>query len=102
MKVVETQIQADQSKIQAAITGIETEIQLIQAQWQEASKVVKAEYLDRYTRLRESKGGLAVAKIENDVCTGCRLSIRPQASIELRKYRTLLFCDNCARIMYVE
>jgi predicted nucleic acid-binding Zn-ribbon protein len=102
VKIGEGKIQSDQAKIRENMAGFEVEIQKLQAEWQEAAKVVQAEYLDRYIRLREAKGGMAIARIENDVCMGCRLSIRPQASIELRKYRTLLFCDNCARILYVE
>lgn len=102
VKTSETKIQSEQTEMQLAIAKLDLEIQTLQAEWQTAAKVVAAEYLDRYLRLREAKQGLAIARIENDVCMGCRLSIRPQASIELRKYRTLLFCDNCARIMYVE
>jgi uncharacterized protein len=81
---------------------IEQKIQSVQSEWDVVAQHVLPEYLDRYRRLRDAKQGQALAKIENNVCLGCRLTIRPQAVIELQKYRSLLFCDNCARILYVE
>jgi predicted nucleic acid-binding Zn-ribbon protein len=102
LKAAEGAIAVDQAKIRQAMTELEAQIAELQAQWKAAASSVQAEYLDRYVRLRDAKGGLAMSKIENDICQGCRLSIRPQASIELQKYRALLYCDNCARILYVE
>lgn len=89
-------------EIQREISGLEKELDDLQAQWDISSQEVKPVYLDRYCRLREAKGGRALVKIENNICTGCRLAIRPQAVIELQKYRELLCCDNCARLLYVE
>lgn len=102
VKAAEGAVLVDQAKIRRDVSALETKVAELQAQWQAAAQSVQAEYLDRYMRLRDAKGGLAMAKIENDICQGCRLSIRPQASIELQKYRALLYCDNCARILYVE
>jgi uncharacterized protein len=84
------------------IAGLEAEIAGLRARWDTAARDVPADLLDRYTKLRDNKAGTALARIENGICTGCRLTIRPQAVIELKKYRALLVCDNCARILYVE
>jgi uncharacterized protein len=102
VKAAEGAVLADQGKIRQEIAELERQNAELQTHWQAAAQSVQAEYLDRYVRLRDAKGGLAMAKIENSICQGCRLSIRPQASIELQKYRALLYCDNCARILYVE
>lgn len=91
-----------QAKYQQEIKNLETAITGFQREWSAAALKIKPEFLEQYQRLLKAKAGKALAKIENDICTGCRLAIRPQASIELRKYRGLLTCDNCARILYVE
>jgi uncharacterized protein len=91
-----------QSQYQQEIKNLEATIAGFQREWSAAALKIKPEFLEHYQRLLKAKAGKALAKIENDICTGCRLSIRPQASIELRKYRGLLTCDNCARILYVE
>jgi len=102
LKEGEQQVTANQAGYNKEIARLQKEIADYQQQWDIASQNVRADYLDRYKRLRSAKGGQAMAKIENDICMGCRLSIRPQATIELKKYRGLLYCDNCARILYVD
>lgn len=84
------------------IARLGTEISALRTRWEDAAREVPADLLDRYLKLRDNKAGTALAKIENGICTGCRLSIRPQAVIELKKSRALLVCDNCARILYVD
>lgn len=102
IKLREGQAAGEQAQCRQEIARLEAEINVLQGQWQEQAKNVQPDYLDRYQKLRDAKGGLALAKIENDICTGCRLTIRPQAVIELKKGRSLLFCENCARILYVD
>lgn len=93
---------AGKAEEESHIQTLEKEIAEVKGRWDELARGVSPENLERYQRLRDAKGGLAVAKIENDICTGCRLTIRPQATIELKKYRALLTCDNCARILYAD
>jgi len=120
MMMAEDEMKAEQEKLAAALkqehakvgelqtthrqelARLESDIAGVHAQWEIDSKDVSAELLDRYQRLRDAKGGVAIAKIENGICTGCRLTIRAQAAIELKKYRSLLTCDNCARILYAD
>jgi predicted nucleic acid-binding Zn-ribbon protein len=59
---------------------------------------VDADVLATYERLRQTKGGLAVARIEQDVCTGCRVTISPSAEWKLRQGE-LVYCDTCGRIV---
>jgi len=102
LKQAQQHIAQVQTGLKTEITSLEGEIQNFQKEWDRAAEAVKASNLSLYQRLRAAKGGRAMAKIENDVCLGCRLSIRPQATIELKKYRSILFCDNCARILYAD
>lgn len=57
-----------------------------------------ASVLATYERLRQAKGGQAVARIEDDVCTGCRVTISPSAEWKLRQGE-LVHCDTCGRIV---
>ncbi|MBN1594810.1 hypothetical protein JW933_02685 [candidate division FCPU426 bacterium] len=102
IKRSEQEADSHQNANEREINRLDKEIAGFQTQWDAAAREVRNDYLDLYKRLRNAKGGRALARIENDVCTGCRLSIRPQATIELKKYRGLLYCDNCARILYVD
>jgi hypothetical protein len=102
LKEVEQSIARDQQGIRQAIQAVQTEVEGFKKEWDQAASKVNRSNLDTYLKLRDARGGRALAKIENDICTGCRIAIRPQAKIELRKYKDLLRCDNCARILYTD
>lgn len=102
LKESEGHVKSLQAEDEKEVAVLDKQIQEFQAQWETEAQDVRGDYLDLYKRLRDAKGGLAMAKIDKNICSGCRLTIRPQAAIELQKYRSLLYCDNCARILYVE
>jgi predicted nucleic acid-binding Zn-ribbon protein len=44
--------------------------------------------------------GVAVAYVENAVCSGCHLNIPPQLFNELQKFEAIRLCPTCERIIY--
>ena len=66
-----------------------------------AAKVDKA-ILKKYEKIVKSKDGLAVVAIVNEVCQGCFRTLPPQVTNEVKMNDELVFCDSCARILYIE
>ncbi len=54
-----------------------------------------------YEGLRRQKGGRAVARVEQSLCTGCRISMALQQVQRARGNPGLTFCSSCGRILYV-
>ena len=54
-----------------------------------------------YQRLFDfAKKGIAVAPMVNGICTACRVSLRPQLSIQVQRGDTLQNCEICGRFLY--
>jgi len=53
-----------------------------------------------YERLRAGRRGVAVAEARDGFCTGCNISLRPQAYNDVRTNEMLVTCENCSRILY--
>ncbi|MEA2081630.1 MAG: C4-type zinc ribbon domain-containing protein [Elusimicrobiota bacterium] len=58
-----------------------------------------AKTLDRYERIRKSKGGVAIVKVkEGNVCGGCNIALTKQQIIEVSS-SDIVVCENCGRIL---
>lgn len=57
--------------------------------------------LRTYESLRRSRGGLAVAAVEQRACQGCRISLSSSEVQRARSSLDLVFCQSCGRILYV-
>lgn len=53
----------------------------------------------RYDRIRDKKGGLAVASVKNGACGGCYRRIPPQEIQELKQMQRIIACEGCGRII---
>jgi hypothetical protein len=54
--------------------------------------------LANYERVRELKGGQALARIRNDTCSACGVAVPPSVEWKLRQGE-LAHCDSCGRIL---
>ncbi|HHS97780.1 MAG TPA: hypothetical protein ENK08_07760 [Chloroflexi bacterium] len=57
--------------------------------------------LEVYRSLRQTKGGLAVARVVNGACVGCGMEV-PSARLQAARGSELVFCGNCERVLLVE
>lgn len=66
----------------------------------------RAERIDRpdlalYERLRRARAGRAVAKVEQGICLGCRITLPATIFQRARSGLKLVQCTSCERILYV-
>ncbi|MEI7640302.1 MAG: C4-type zinc ribbon domain-containing protein [bacterium] len=116
MKEAEKDYKEKEILIKNQIKALETEISLKdsaiageaanRAAAIEGVKKIDKVIIDRYEKILKNRNGLAVAElIKNEKgsvsCGGCKLTVRAQAMIEVRKKDKIYSCDNCARIWVV-
>ena len=54
----------------------------------------------RYETLRKSKNGQAIAKVEREMCQGCRIKLTTSELQRIQMATDLIQCDSCHRILY--
>ena len=83
------------SDLHAERSGYEEQRELLAGQVDQSA-------LRRYETLRKSKGGRAVAKVERDLCQGCRMSLPTQLRQRVKSGRQTVNCASCGRMLFVE
>jgi uncharacterized protein len=63
---------------------------------------VSAAALEQYEHLRRRKNGIAVAKLEGDICNACHMQVPTGIVGSARNADVLLYCPGCGRLLYRE
>ncbi len=111
--------------IETEKTAATQALQTVQSDWEQAQAALKREQIELALRVHELMGqrkarlstitpatlteyeaisrqakGVAVVKIKNSLCTGCRLNVSAQKEKEAREGNKV-YCANCGRILAV-
>lgn len=75
-----------------------------EVQTQRAQLVVsmQADLLSRYEKMRKTKQGRAISKVEQNSCQWCRVILTPSELQHVRISPELQTCTNCGRILYYD
>jgi predicted nucleic acid-binding Zn-ribbon protein len=99
LETLEAEWRADQEKLTAEKERLEAEIVGLKQKREAVSSQVDSEVIVFYGELKKQKG-TAVARVEQGVCQGCRLSL---SNAELQRARggSLMQCSSCGRILFL-
>lgn len=62
---------------------------------------VDKEIYKKYEKILRGKSSAAVVPVIDNSCGGCHIELPPQVMNELNISQKLIFCENCARILYL-
>jgi len=97
----EEQAKQDEGVVRGKLAKVEDELNGVRAERANRAKALSVGTLASYERIMKARGGTAVAAVDPAaICGGCRMSIRPQALMELRVATGLMTCENCGRFLY--
>lgn len=57
--------------------------------------------LQKYETLRGKLGGVAVARVENDICAMCHTAITAYIKNRLKSDSVFITCESCGRLLYL-
>ncbi len=84
---------AAQQRIQAALPGLEERRKASAAALDEPAKLL-------YQRMKARKGGKAMARVEGNMCSACRIALPNSLILRARSGKDLVYCGSCGRILY--
>ena len=81
---------------------LEAEAREVTAERDALAAKVPDTLLPLYQRLMKSKGGLAVAPLQDGKCGGCHMKLIAATVVSVQSGRELARCEDCGRILYLE
>lgn len=101
LKDEENKLNKEKAKGDSELKEIEAKLSTLNIdRAKEAEKIDKV-MLQKYDRILKGKEGLAMVPVREDACGGCHLNLPPQVINEIRMKKDLVFCESCARILYI-
>jgi uncharacterized protein len=94
--------EARQGELRSEQARLEKRLAAEQARLATVRSAVPADLQALYDMLRPRRGGRAVAELDGDSCSACRVAASP-AVLEAARYgEELAYCENCGRLLWGE
>ena len=96
---LQARIEEKRRTLEGEVAEIRAELADLERQREELRSQVSAELLELYGELLESKHHLAVVKVMEGVCQGCRVELPGKEYDRFLKTDAVFRCTNCGRIL---
>jgi len=98
LKKLEIEWGNQQQQLSADIEALKSKIAELSQKRQTIVTEIDAQALEVYDKLRKQRGQ-AVARVEQGICRGCRISL-PFSDLQQVRSGNLVQCSSCGRILY--
>jgi len=99
LKALESDWQSQQQRLSSEIDELKLALNDLKHKRETQLASIDPQAIELYDRIKKQKG-TAVAKVEQGICQGCRISL---SATQLQQVRTggLMQCSNCGRILFL-
>ncbi len=102
LKDEEAKMNQEKSRLLEAASQKESQLASLTQTRSGAAERADKTMLSKYDKILKSKSGLAMAAVKGDACQGCYRVMPPQVINEIKMKQDIIFCGNCARMLYIE
>ncbi len=99
LKILEVEWQGQQQQLSADLEQLKTVLSNLQDKRQLLTADIDPQTIEVYQALKKQKG-IAVARVEQGICRGCRISL-PVAELQRARSGSLVRCSSCGRILFL-
>ena len=96
---LEIEWQTQQKQFMVELLQLKASQTVLESNRQQITALIDADTLFNYQELRKRKG-LAVAKVEQGICQGCRITL-PNTDLQRAKGGGIVRCSSCGRIIFL-
>jgi predicted nucleic acid-binding Zn-ribbon protein len=82
--------------------GLQEQVRRLTAERDAIAGTVPPGALELFHRVARSRGGVAVAQVQDAMCQVCRVKLRLQLYADLKRNEEIVQCPACNRILYYE
>jgi hypothetical protein len=97
---IERDWSAEQAELRERIERVGAEITSYEAERADVGGGIEKDLLSRYEHVRRAHQGRGVAKLDRNLCLGCRISLPVSIVNRARQGSVVVQCPNCERILY--
>ena len=99
LKTLETEWHSRQQQLSTNMEQLKTILSDLKQNRQLLSAKIDPQAIELYHKLRKQKG-TAMAKVEQGICRGCRISL-PTTELQQARSGSLVQCSSCGRILFL-
>ncbi len=98
-KKASDELKANEEKLEKEIQEVQKDIEELKRKRNIMAKDLPRDIIRRYAALIKNKNRKAVVFNDNNACSGCGYTIRPQAAIDIKAGNSVIYCESCGRIL---
>ncbi len=102
LQAEEKKLAVKKKELQDRVKEIDDRLAQLNAQRAQIVPGIEPAILKQYDRILSSREGLAIVLVKNNSCQGCNMSTPPQVINLIKMYETIITCEVCNRILYIE
>ena len=99
LKKLESEWHSQQQQLSTEIDQLKSKLSDVKQKRQLLSVEIDPQAVDFYEKIRKQKGQ-SVAKVEQGICRGCRISL-PSSELQQARSGNLVQCSSCGRILFL-
>jgi predicted nucleic acid-binding Zn-ribbon protein len=99
LETLKAEWQHQQQQLSDEMERLEAILSDLRQKWQLLSEEIEPPAVEFYQELRKEKG-TAVARVEQGICRGCRISL-PTTELQRARSGSLVQCSSCGRILFL-
>ncbi|MDP2643645.1 MAG: C4-type zinc ribbon domain-containing protein [Desulfobacterales bacterium] len=96
------QMDGEKAIIEEEKQACETTLVQLEKEWDRIRSSIEPGLLEKFIKVKNKTGAIAIAPTKNSVCLGCNLNMPPQMYNDLHRPNDLMFCPHCERIIYLQ